>query len=225
MIRPPRYRQTAAGCCAVGFDPVMGAWLPSTGLAVDGSRTPVIEDTVAEGRRSRIVAGGPIGARPRRRARLVGFGAAVTVGLALALAACGDGGGSSGVDVAAAKNPTVETTSPKSDLPEVAESKYTDETGKATVEVAAVDNAFEPRYTKVSKDTDVVFINKGAVPHNVVPATKGQFVEISAAALASRRPGDAEVHRGRDLSVLLLVARHRSARHERQDHRHRVALS
>ena len=143
----------------------------------------MIEDTVAEGRRSRIVAGGPIGARPRRRARLACFGAAVTVGLALALAACGDGGGSSGVDVAAAKNPTVETTSPKSDLPEVEESKYQDETGKATVEVAAVDNAFEPRYTKVSKDTDVVFINKGAVPHNVLPATKGQFVEISAAAL------------------------------------------
>jgi len=114
----------------------------------------------------------------------VGVGVVVTIGLALGLAACGDGGGSSGVDVAAAKNPTVETTGPKSDLPEVPESKYTDETGKATVEVAAVDNAFEPRYTKVSKDTDVVFTNKGAVPHNVVPATKGQFVEISAADFA-----------------------------------------
>ena len=32
----------------------------------------------------------------------------------------------------------------------------------------------------MSKGTQVVFTNKGAVPHNVVPATKGQFQEIPA---------------------------------------------
>ena len=137
----------------------------------------MIEDTVAVGRRSTVAADGPLGERPRRRGWIPAVVVVLTIGLTLVLAACGDGGGSSGVDVTTASS---ETTAAKKDLPDVEASKYKDETGKATVEIDAVDNAFQSKYTKVSKGTQVVFTNKGAVPHNVVPVTKGQFEEIPA---------------------------------------------
>jgi plastocyanin len=82
--------------------------------------------------------------------------------LALALVAGGCGGG----DDAAA------------DLPAVADSEFEDLTGESSVKVDAVDNAFEPRYIRISPGTEVEFDNVGRNPHNVVPAEEGQFETI-----------------------------------------------
>ena len=89
-------------------------------------------------------------------------------------------GAPAGVDVAAAKNPTVETTSPKSDLPEVEESKYHGRDRQGDGEIATKDNVFEPRYVKVSKGPKITCYNVGAVPHNVLPADQGPVREIPA---------------------------------------------
>ena len=102
---------------------------------------------------------------PRRALR----GAALAVAVA-SLAACG-GTTTHGSDAA----------------PVVPESQFKDLTGKRTVEVDAVDDAFQDRYIKVSAGTEVVFRNAGRVPHNVLAANQGAFPDIQTDAFM---PGD-----------------------------------
>ena len=97
------------------------------------------------------------------------------LGVAAVLGACGEGGGSSGVG---ADDET--TTEKKDDLPEVDDSEFVDETGKAEVTITTKDNVFEPRYVKVSPGTKITWDNVGAVPHNVLPADEGAFETIPA---------------------------------------------
>lgn len=74
-----------------------------------------------------------------------------------------------------------------SDLPEVPASEFEDLTGETKVGVDAVDNAFEPRYIRISPGTEVEFTNAGRNPHNVVPSEEGQFETIPTDDL---QPGD-----------------------------------
>ena len=67
------------------------------------------------------------------------------------------------------------TTTP---LPSVPASSWVDKTGKDTVEIQVVDNAFRPQFAKVSPGTKVTFTNVGRNPHNVISVTAGQFTDI-----------------------------------------------
>ena len=92
------------------------------------------------------------------------------------LGACGDGGRSSGVG---ADDET--TTEKKDDLPEVDDSEFVDETGKAEVTITTKDNVFEPRYIKVSHGTeDHVGSTWVRCPTTCCPADEGAFETIPA---------------------------------------------
>lgn len=98
--------------------------------------------------------------RGRRSPRRVLLAAALSVSAVLVVAGCGDDGGSA------------------AGLPDVPESEFEDLTGESAVDVAAVDNSFEPRYVRVSPGTEITFTNEGRNPHNVVPSEEGQFETI-----------------------------------------------
>jgi plastocyanin len=61
--------------------------------------------------------------------------------------------------------------------------KIVDLRGQARVEVEIRDNVFEPRWIRVDPCTEIVFVNRGANPHNVVPAAEGAFPMIDQFAL------------------------------------------
>lgn len=84
------------------------------------------------------------------------------------------------VAVAAAAVACGGTTTNGSDAaPVVPASQFKDMTGRKTVTVDAVDDAFQERYIKVSKGTKVVFTNTGQQPHNVLAADQGAFTDIA----------------------------------------------
>jgi len=51
--------------------------------------------------------------------------------------------------------------------------KIESETGRKAVTVEAVDNAFDPKFSSVSKGTTVTFENTGHNPHNVISVGDG----------------------------------------------------
>jgi plastocyanin len=57
-------------------------------------------------------------------------------------------------------------------------SKFSKETGKRSVDIAATDNEFAPVYVVVSADTKVTWDNEGRNAHNVVPVDKGSFTGV-----------------------------------------------
>jgi plastocyanin len=57
-------------------------------------------------------------------------------------------------------------------------SKFSNETGKRSVDIAATDNDFTPVYVIVSADTKVTWNNQGRNAHNVVPVDKGSFTGV-----------------------------------------------
>jgi plastocyanin len=57
-------------------------------------------------------------------------------------------------------------------------SKFSNETGKRSVDIAATDNDFTPVYVVVSADTKVTWDNEGRNAHNVVPVDKGSFTGV-----------------------------------------------
>ncbi len=56
--------------------------------------------------------------------------------------------------------------------------KIVDLRGQARVEIEIRDNVFDPRWIRVDPCTEIVFVNRGANPHNVVPAAEGAFPVI-----------------------------------------------
>lgn len=62
--------------------------------------------------------------------------------------------------------------------------KIVDLRGQARVEVPIRDNVFDVRWFRVDPCTEIVFVNQGANPHNVLPAADGAFSVISQDALA-----------------------------------------
>jgi len=106
---------------------------------------------------------------PRPRPTTTSVAQALAVALVVVLAAlvpsaCSGGGGSTSGQV--------------DGLPDVPAKDYQDLTGKKTVTVDAVDNAFQPQYIKVSKGTKVEFTNTGQNPHNVFAAEEGAFTDV-----------------------------------------------
>ena len=79
----------------------------------------------------------------------------------LVLAGCGDKGSGS-----------------SSSGPKIPAGELVDMTGKKTVTIDAVDNAFQDRYVKVSPGTKVVFKNDGQNPHNVLASDQGAFTDV-----------------------------------------------
>lgn len=59
-------------------------------------------------------------------------------------------------------------------------------TGRAEVEVDALDNQFTPPYVEVSRGTTVVFANQGRNPHNVLPVDEGAFDPVETDAFQPR---------------------------------------
>ena len=64
------------------------------------------------------------------------------------------------------------------DKVDVPDSKFTQKTGEAEVDVAVVDNTFDPAYVTVSPGTKVTWKNDGRNDHNLVPVDKGSFEGI-----------------------------------------------
>jgi plastocyanin len=94
-------------------------------------------------------------------------------------AACSDSkseGGEATTTTAASGGPTSTAPDP---------AKVVDLTGKQVVQITVKDNAYEPRYFKVSPGTKIVFTNKGANDHTVHPANDGAFTPISGPQLES----------------------------------------
>ena len=57
-------------------------------------------------------------------------------------------------------------------------SKFSNETGKRSVDITATDNDFNPVYVIISADTKVTWSNEGRNAHNVVPVDKGSFTGV-----------------------------------------------
>ncbi len=58
-----------------------------------------------------------------------------------------------------------------------------DLTGNTEITVEVGDNYFSPRNFIVDPGTEIVFVNVGFTPHNVVPANEGAFERIPDSAL------------------------------------------
>jgi plastocyanin len=103
--------------------------------------------------------------------------AAVLASLALT-AACSDSKSEGGeaTTTAAPSGPTITAPDP---------AKVVDLTGKKTVQITVKDNAYVPRYFKVSPGTKITFTNKGANDHTVHPSKTGAFVAITSPQLTS----------------------------------------
>lgn len=61
--------------------------------------------------------------------------------------------------------------------------EFEDLTGQNRVEVEVADNVYRTRNFVVDPGTEIVFVNVGANPHNVVPAAEGAFPKIPEEAL------------------------------------------
>jgi plastocyanin len=61
---------------------------------------------------------------------------------------------------------------------DVPASKFSNETGKRSVEISATDNDFTPVYVIVSAGTKVTWDNNGRNAHNIVPVDKGSFTGV-----------------------------------------------
>ena len=61
--------------------------------------------------------------------------------------------------------------------------EFEDLTGQASVEVEVADNVYRTRNFIVDPGTEIVFVNVGANPHNVVPSAEGAFEQITKEAL------------------------------------------
>ena len=75
--------------------------------------------------------------------------------------------------------------------------EFEDLTGRSRVEVEIADNVYRTRNFIVDAGTQIVFVNVGANPHNVVAAAEGAFEKIpeaalqaDSAALVLDQPGD-----------------------------------
>ena len=77
--------------------------------------------------------------------------------------------------------PAQDKPSPQVDRPQ----DLVDLTGRSKVEVEVGDNYFSPRNFIVDPGTEIVFLNVGFSPHNVIPATEGAFERIPDTALAA----------------------------------------
>lgn len=64
--------------------------------------------------------------------------------------------------------------------PDLSSVTFEDQTGSATAEVDAIDNAFEPQYVEVKAGTTVTFKNDGRNDHNVIPVRADEFTAIQA---------------------------------------------
>jgi plastocyanin len=94
--------------------------------------------------------------------------------LALLMGTLGAAGcGSDGDDPGDAADTTA-TTRPGPTVP----ADVVDVTGAATVEIAVVDNDFEPAAFRVDPGTEIVFANGGETRHNVTPVDEGAFIGI-----------------------------------------------
>ena len=74
---------------------------------------------------------------------------------------------------------------PEADIARPADDKVVDLRGQARVEIEIRDNVFEARRFRVDPCTEIVFVNRGANPHNVVPAAEGAFPKIEQNALTA----------------------------------------
>jgi plastocyanin len=61
-----------------------------------------------------------------------------------------------------------------------------DLTGRQEVEIAVIDNEYEPKVARVDAGVRVAFVNQGVNPHNVTPIPEGQFPVV---ATESLQPG------------------------------------
>ena len=114
--------------------------------------------------------------------------------------------GCGGSDDAADARPSAPTTTfafPQDEL--------VDETGKAVVEISAIDNSLEPRYVEITVGTRVVWKNEGRNPHDILPAVDGAFagataaeIEISLGGATVRIRGAVD---GRTLAAVLKAVR------------------
>lgn len=93
--------------------------------------------------------------------------------VSLLTAGCGDSSKDADAKPAGDSGPTTTYDIPKDDI--------VDETGKAVVEIIAVDNSLEPRYVEVSPGTRIVWKNEGRNPHDILPANEGAFAAAKAA--------------------------------------------
>ncbi len=64
--------------------------------------------------------------------------------------------------------------------PDLSAVTFEDQTGKAAVQVDAVDNTFKAEYLEISPGTAVTFRNDGRNDHNVIPTTTDSFAAIQA---------------------------------------------
>lgn len=67
-----------------------------------------------------------------------------------------------------------------------------DERGKAEVTIEMKDNTFNPKVVRVDPGTKVIWTNKGANSHNVVPNKDGQFPRLPADESKNIEPGSSE---------------------------------
>jgi plastocyanin len=86
-------------------------------------------------------------------------------------------------------NPTADPASfppaPERDIPRP-DDKIVDLRGQTRVEVPIRDNVFDPvRWFRVDPCTEIVFVNAGLNPHNVVSAAEGAFPKIEEDALTA----------------------------------------
>lgn len=110
---------------------------------------------------------------------------ALIVSSAIVLVAAGCGSGEPATPVTQKS-----TTTTAAGGPDLSGASFTDQTGKAEVQVLARDNTFVSQYVEVSAGTKVTFANKGQQPHDVLPATDGSFTGIQP---EDFQPGDSGV--------------------------------
>jgi len=93
---------------------------------------------------------------------------------------------------------STDTTAAAAAGPDLSTATFEDGTGKAAVEVDAVDNAFKPEYLEISPGTAVTFRNDGRNDHNVIPVDAAafgaieveQFLPGTEATVTFAEPGD-----------------------------------
>jgi plastocyanin len=81
-----------------------------------------------------------------------------------------------------AADPTTFPPAPADDIARP-DDRIVDRRGEDRVEIAIRDNVYEPRWVRVDPCTEVIFTNRGANTHNVLPAADGAFPAIDTEAL------------------------------------------
>lgn len=71
------------------------------------------------------------------------------------------------------------------DFPRPSADRIVDLRGQAIVEIEIRDNAYDERFFRVDPGTQIVFVNRGANLHNVLPSAEGAFPPIQSDALES----------------------------------------